>query len=309
MKKAKKEPARTKYVAGKSADLPAPREHVIVHLNIERDQEGVAHAALPYDSSSTDFAYIDSAADSNAQSDAPVPEGGTSDTPRYSMILEEFANKTDCGNWPASTNAHCFWCCHAFSNSPVSLPLSLQVRGDDIKGQVQGCFCSFQCATAFNFDSNNDVDDMWAKYTMLNRLYAEHNANEGVSDPVGRVLPAPPRVALQMFGGPMSIEAFRAKSQPKVTVQRNGDVARDGGTFVDVLRVPLAYVPQQIEEINEADVARPLRFIPVDQDRINKVREKLQLKRSKPVNSKNTLDNIMNIRIGDSAIAPSRASG
>jgi hypothetical protein len=219
---------------------------------------------------------------------------------RYSTLLEEFAKKTDCGEWPISTNVHCHWCCHAFNTSPVSLPFRIHMRDDATiqKCEVQGCFCSFQCAAAFNFESNSDIDDVWEKYAMLNRLYYDYMNNLGEEDPMGRIIPAPSRFTLQMFGGYLSIDEFRAKSMPKTMLQRNGESSVQGGTFVDVLRTPMSFVPQQVEEINEADVSRPLKFIPVDQDRINKVREKIILKRSKPlVNSKHTLDHIMNLRI------------
>jgi hypothetical protein len=43
---------------------------------------------------------------------------------------------------------------------------------------------------------------------------------------------------------------------------------------------------------------QPLKFIPVDQERINRVKEKLQLRRTKPlVNARNTLDQEMNLTI------------
>jgi hypothetical protein len=56
---------------------------------------------------------------------------------------------------------------------------------------------------------------------------------------------------------------------------------------------------QQIEEINESDINNELRYIPVDTERINRYKEKIHLKRTKPINtSENTLDQAMNLKFG-----------
>ena len=59
--------------------------------------------------------------------------------------------------------------------------------------------------------------------------------------------------------------------------------------------------PQQIEEINESDIMNEHKYIPVDTDRINKYKERLFLKRSKPINAhETTLDHTMNLKFGQS---------
>ena len=52
---------------------------------------------------------------------------------------------------------------------------------------------------------------------------------------------------------------------------------------------------QQIEEINEFEVNNDFRYIPIDNDRINKIKEKM-IKRSKPITNKNSLENTMNLK-------------
>lgn len=286
------EPARAKYAAGRGGVPDAtPADHVIVHLNVDDPTTDQTHPPRvdAYNAGDMgDYSYVESA-------DPPSQPVAC-----YASLLEEFSKKTDSGDWPAATGVHCYWCCHAFSWSPVSLPFDMSHVDEATVStcKVNGCFCSFQCAAAYNFDTNGDVDDMWNKYAMLNRLHWQYVTNRGGTGDIPRVIPAPPRYTLQMFGGTLSIDEFRGKTVPQEVVQRNGETSVNTGTFVDVLQIPMTFVSQQVEEINEADVAKPLKFIPVDQDRINKVREKLQLKRSKPlIDSKHTLDHIMNLRI------------
>jgi hypothetical protein len=282
---------RAVYIAGKERRLPDANDHIIVHLNV--DDVGEEEAA-PCGTAATVDAYNCTTVnmDFACWDEHASCVGSKESEERYAVLLEEFSNKTGVGEWPNATSVHCHWCCHGFECAPVALPLRMTVSGDMQidKCEVSGCFCSFQCAAAFNFEACNDADDMWERYSMLNRLFLE-------SQGVGRIVPAPSRLTLKMFGGHMTIQEFRSKSLSKEVLQRNNEVGRQGGTFVDVLRVPMAHVPQFVEEVNEADMMQPLKFIPVDQERINKVREKLQLKRSKPlVNSKHTLDHVMNLR-------------
>ena len=68
--------------------------------------------------------------------------------------------------WPQSTNIHCWWCCHQFTNSPFVLPISYV----DNVFNVIGCFCSPECAAAYNFDRHN-TDEIWESYSLLNYLY------------------------------------------------------------------------------------------------------------------------------------------
>jgi hypothetical protein len=90
-----------------------------------------------------------------------------------------------------------------------------------------------------------------------------------------------------MFGGHMDIETFRKYFDSKKILNINFP--------------PMMTMTQQIEEINECDINSEYRFIPLDNDRINKYKEKLTLKRNKPLtNYKHTLDHMMNLKIHDS---------
>jgi hypothetical protein len=108
--------------------------------------------------------------------------------------------------WPISTQVACYWCCHRFVNTPIGLPLRL-VKD---RFHVFGCFCSLPCAAAFAFGSNELRHDAWETYSLLNLLARRMGAGP---NPVRL---APPRLALQKFGGHLDIEAFRAQVRPTV---------------------------------------------------------------------------------------------
>jgi hypothetical protein len=56
-------------------------------------------------------------------------------------------------------------------------------------------------------------------------------------------------------------------------------------------------VTQQVEEVNQRELRSEYRYIPIDSERVNKYKEKIKLKRTKPlVNFKNTLDHTMNLK-------------
>jgi hypothetical protein len=70
------------------------------------------------------------------------------------------------------------------------------------------------------------------------------------------------------------------------------------GRFVNVNFPPMMTVTLQVEEINECDVRVEHKYVPIDTERVKKYKEKVMLRRTKPLLSghKNTLDCTMNIR-------------
>lgn len=187
-------------------------------------------------------------------------------------ILMDFEEKSKVGEWPSSTSVHCYWCCHKFNNTPFGLP----VKYAQGRYHVCGCFCSLECAAAWNFSCKDSIDEIYEKYSLLNML----------SDDLGHsrvVKPAPDRTCLAMFGGHMSIDEFRSHST--------------SNKLIIVNYPPMMSLTQQVEEINETELRSEYKFIPIDNERVHKYQEKIKLKRSKPlVNFKNTLDSTMNLR-------------
>lgn len=187
-------------------------------------------------------------------------------------LLKDFEEKNKHNEWPMSTSIHCYWCCHRFNNVPFGIP----VKFVNEKFHVVGCFCSLECSAAHNMKHYDSSDEMWERYmliNMLSRRLGKHNI----------VKPAPDRLALKIFGGHMDIEEFRSYC--------------DTGKIIINNFPPMMTLTQQLEESNESDITSDLKYIPIDTDRINKYKEKMKLKRQKPIsNFANTLDHAMNLK-------------
>ena len=188
-------------------------------------------------------------------------------------LLMDFQKKSNSSEWPQSTSIACYWCCHPFATVPFGIP----VKYYNQKFHVYGCFCSLECATAFNFDSRESSDEVWERYNLINLLSRKLDYRPLVK-------PAPSKLALKMFGGHLDIEGYRQFFLSNKILCENFP--------------PMMTLTQQIEEINECDINSEYRYIPIDHERINKFKEKLTLRRSKPLtNYKHTLDHMMNLKI------------
>ena len=95
----------------------------------------------------------------------------------------------------------CWWCTYDFETLPVCAPSSYDDRSKTFK--VFGVFCSFQCAKSYVVADNKSYVDA-SLITLLNKR---------LTGKMSRINCAPPRIALQRFGGDFTIEEFREKSQ------------------------------------------------------------------------------------------------
>ena len=276
-----------------SVNNPIDDDNVIIRLNIKSQASDLATATYPnayntldsnnftstpmeYGRKQVDGAPADPATSSGnnppSQQPAAAPTGGGGAL-KIVELLKDFRMKNKVSEWPTTTSISCYWCCHQFNNAPYGIP----VKFYNGHFHVYGCFCSLECAMAYNFDSNEGVDEKWERHNLLNLLARSLEINE-------RIKPAPSKLALKMFGGYMDIEEFRAFCKSSKTVNINFP--------------PMMALTQQVEEINDCDVNSEYKYIPLDHDRINKYKEKLTLKRTKPVMEfKNTLDHMMNLQI------------
>lgn len=187
-------------------------------------------------------------------------------------VLQDFEERNKNNEWPLQTSIACYWCCHRFNNAPIGVPINY----NDGVFEVYGCFCSTNCAAAYNFNENTNQDEMWERYHLLNLLSRKM---EGV--PI--VKSAPPRLSLKIFGGHLDIDTFRAHSH--------------GNRFVNINFPPMTSVTQQLEEISDYEIFTDCKYIPVDNERINKYKEKISFKRTKPlVDSKKSIESSMNLR-------------
>lgn len=193
---------------------------------------------------------------------------------RVVELLREFDKKTKNDEWPTSTSIACFWCCHKFDTPPIGLPCKYYKN----RFYVMGCFCSLECASAYNIMQLKD-----------SHIEERNNLLNYLSNRLGYtniIKTAPPREMLQMFGGNMTIDEFRKTNTSEKSIHVNFP--------------PMTVLISQFEEINDSDISSNLKYIPLDIDRIDKYREKIKLQRTLPVNQhKNTLENVMQFSITD----------
>jgi hypothetical protein len=201
-------------------------------------------------------------------------------------VLKDFEEKNKNNEWPSNTSICCYWCCHRFDNAPYGIPVNFHSN----RFNVYGCFCSLECAAAYNFKSSESLDEIWERFNLLNLLARKIGygcePGQDITSQSGCyiVKPAPERLTLKVFGGFLDIDAFRSYHKTNKVVNINFP--------------PMTSLTQQIEEINEYELNSEMKFIPLDSDRINKCKEKIMFKRSKPVhNTKSTLESAMNLKI------------
>lgn len=157
---------------------------------------------------------------------------------------KEFEN-----NIPNSTTIHCFWCCHKFDNKPCFLPIEL----NNNVFKVVGCFCSPECASAYNFKTYSHT--CWEYNALLNLLYKITYKNVHI-----KIKSAPPKEVLNIFGGKLNINEFRSSSN---YIKNH-----------NIIYPPILSVLSKHEENDN------------DKDKF----DNFKIKRTIPLKSKNTLD-------------------
>jgi len=108
---------------------------------------------------------------------------------------------------PKKTNTHCWWCTYQFDTFPTYLP----EKYFEGKFQVYGCFCSFNCAGAYNLNLNDNK--VWERYSLLKQLYYFINKDKISSIVDIEINIAGPKELLEKYGGSMKIEDYRKNSK------------------------------------------------------------------------------------------------
>ncbi len=191
-------------------------------------------------------------------------------------LMMEYRDCRDSKKIPETTNIACFWCAHSFTWKPTIIP----EREEKGTYRVYGNFCCPSCAMAYLLNESLDTHVRWERIALLHRLYGKNYKSH-------RIFPAPARESLAHFGGPMSIESYRA------TVEQ------------EKIRIDLQ-VPPMVSILGSIDT-KPIDFYdssmkhtisPLLGELVPKAEEGLRLKRSRPLKEKeSTLDSVLKIQI------------
>ncbi len=147
----------------------------------------------------------------------------------YFEVLHKFIHNTE---WIERTDVCCWWCCHQFDTVPVGMPVDYDAKVK--KYRVKGVYCGFPCMMAHSLQEPK----MAKKNYMIKYL---HTKMTGM--PIETVIDvAPPRCALKMFGGELSIEEFRQSSKHEKVYK--------------MVNYPMFISRDYIEEIDIADVKK-----------------------------------------------------
>ena len=238
----------------------AKPEHIILHLRTA--------AKAPEDAPSNEvLGYQEH---NNFNSEPSMYAAPASDCDVHSDLLSDdvkvvMPNLVMNDIWPTHVNSACFWCAHKFSNAPVGLPVKIK----ESKLHTCGCFCSMECAAAFNFNCTELGQNKWHSYQLLNRLARKLGCTDIVKQ-------APSRFSLKLFGGWMEIAEFRSTNRT-----------------IAVLPHPMVSVVQYMEEIIPTDmVKKPSCFVPLDNDRVQKAKHNILVSTK---SKKNTIQNKMKL--------------
>ena len=281
--------------------LSATRKPLIVHLPIQSKNVLVTDMPVVYDPlPPTEAQPYDSHADNpfceeveqlqNTAIDAgetlrPTEKPATTETvvsePQLdyygckSTLLVQFKDSSEVKTIPALSSAACFWCCHTFTHQPVVLP----VRDTGEHLIVMGNFCCPECASAYLFDMRQDAHTRWEQLALLYRVYGEACQN--------LIHPAPPRSILQLFGGSLSIQEYRA-------------MIRSHQVRVDIHLPPMVSIlaTMDTKPIDFYDSNLTKNVNETVKERLQKAEEVLRLRRTKPLKAwESTLDACLNLKI------------
>jgi hypothetical protein len=250
-----------------------PRRPLIAHLQIAPNVKFEQPEPEPFDT--YDGAFV-SGQETLADQPTPVvarPET-TAALPCFTRanLMIQFKESSEKKRLPETSDIACFWCVHPFSTQPIVIP-EREIAG---VYTVYGNFCCPQCAMAYLLGESIDPHVRWERMALLQRVYDKEGARH--------IFPAAARESLKIFGGPMSIEVFRA------TVQ-------EGRVRVDL------HMPPMVSILGSIDT-KPIDFFDTSMKNtitgppVEKKEEGLRLQRKKPLKEReSTLDSVMSIQI------------
>ena len=121
------------------------------------------------------------------------------------------------------TNICCWHCCHSFTETPCGIPMSYENEIFNVKG----VFCSFNCASTYNFNDRLSESEIQERESLLHLMYRKTHDEKNIE-----IKRAPPKECLKMFGGLLDIKEFR-----------------DNNKVYDLVFPPALCIIPQLEEI------------------------------------------------------------
>jgi len=301
--KAKRQKKPVNVVAGVTPDgiqgvfQPEHRRPLIAHLLVKSSEvvfnevETNVSEPAPYDPTHENVFIV---GQETVTANVDVEEGGDDSTKKdvYESVASEtrslqcfmkfdlmvqYKNNPGKKEIPKSVDIACFWCAHTFQERPCIIP-EREVHGIYM---VYGNFCCPQCAFAYLLQETLDPHVRWERIALLHRIYDKEGK--------GRMFPAPCRESLSLFGGPLSIESYRA------TIDRHY-------VRIDTHMPPMVSILGSIDtkpiDFFDSSIKNTIVGSSLQKDNTVKAQEGLRLKRSKPLkNKESTLDSVMNIHI------------
>lgn len=224
--------------------------------------------------------YSASYSSTNESNSTPIKDIEKEDGPVGSGIslLGNFSS-TD-SDWGEKTDICCWWCCHSFDTIPLGMPF--RYLNDQHKFRTKGCFCSIACMISW---FNNSIYRTDTKiYTLIKNLHKRLTGSEG-----SQILSeAPPRETLRIFGGELTIDQFRKRS--------------DGnGKLFKMIHYPMIVTKEFVEEIDLLNLKihnkqNPISTTPTTTDKEIKD-AKIRLSKIEKPNTENTIDKFLKLKI------------
>ena len=162
----------------------------------------------------------------------------------------------------------CWWCCHEFKGTPLSLPYKYYDRQN--KFMTAGTFCSWSCMKTYALDTygiNRGSIICGNMIMMRKKLFGK----------LGSIKPAPKKYRLVEFGGDLTIDEFRKN----LLVDEEPPVAIISEPVPNIV-VPIVSNTTKMYEIKSSTGAN----------------EPLRLKRAKPLKrDQNNLESVLGLVI------------
>ena len=165
---------------------------------------------------------------------------------------------------PKKTNINCWWCTYKFDCLPSFIP----DKYHDNKFYVFGCFCSFNCAGAYNLNLNDER--CWSRYSLMKQLYYLINKDNISSISDVEINISPPKEILKKYGGIMTIEEYRKNSKI---------IGREYHSLMP------PFIPINVNFEETTNVKTDSKTINISNILNREAKDKILIKRNKPLNN------------------------